>query len=563
MGVRTVKSGDVSLAVYEQGDPADPTVLLVHGYPDDHTMWDGVAARLAERFHVVSYDVRGAGASSRPRDVSQYALPHLADDMLAVADAVSPSAPVHVVAHDWGSIQAWHTVTEPHSRIASFTSISGPCLDHIAFWTRRRLSRPSFRNLRQVLKQQLHSWYIVAFHVPVLANLAWRLGVGRMIARIEGLSRVPAKADGIDGMKLYRANIFQRMKAATERSTDIPVQVIMPTGDRYVTPALLEDIERWAPNLWRRKVVGRHWVASSRPAVIARMAEEFISHVLGEPVTRGLQRAQAPDSLDHRLVVITGAGSGIGRATALEFASQGADVIVTDIDLPSAAETAALIGPAASAYQLDVTDESAVRRLADTVALEHGVPDVVVNNAGIAVAGAFMDTSTKDWQRIVDVNLLGVVHGCQAFGELMIEAGEGGHIVNVASAAAYTPSRALPAYSTTKAAVLMLSECLRAEMVSHGIGVSAICPGLVDTPITRSATFVGVSAAEQEALRARSAKAYHRRNFPPSGVASAIVAAVRHNRAVVPVTVEAKAGLFGSRFAPGIMRRFARIGVSK
>jgi NAD(P)-dependent dehydrogenase (short-subunit alcohol dehydrogenase family) len=374
---------------------------------------------------------------------------------------------------------------------------------------------------------------------------------------------VPSKADGIDGMKLYRANIFQRASSPEERRTDVPVQVIMPTGDSYVTPALLEDVGLWASRLWKRKVVGGHWVASARPAVIARMAEEFISHVLGEPVTRALQRAQAPDSFDHRLVVVTGAGSGIGRATALEFAAQGADVIVTDIDLSSATETASLIGPAASAYQLDVTDESAVRRLADAVALEHGVPDVVVNNAGIGVAGAFMDTSTKDWQRIVDVNLLGVVHGCQAFGELMIEAGEGGHIVNVASAAAYTPSRALPAYSTTKAAVLMLSECLRAEMVSHGIGVSAICPGIVDTPITRATTFVGVSDAEQETLRARSAKAYHRRNFPPAGVAKAIVAAVRENRAVVPVTVEAKAGLLGARFAPGIMRRLARIGVSR
>ncbi|MBP2320895.1 NAD(P)-dependent dehydrogenase (short-subunit alcohol dehydrogenase family)/pimeloyl-ACP methyl ester carboxylesterase [Kibdelosporangium banguiense] len=563
MGVRTVKSGEVSLAVYEQGDPADPTVLLVHGYPDNHTMWDGVAARLAERFHVVSYDVRGAGASSRPREVSQYALSHLADDMLAVADAVSPSAPVHVVAHDWGSIQAWHAVTEPHSRFASFTSISGPCLDHIGYWTRKRLSRPTLGNLRQVLKQQLHSWYILAFHVPVLAALAWRLGVGKQIARIEGLSRVPAKADGIDGMKLYRANIFQRTGAPEQRRTEVPVQVIMPTRDRYMMPALLEDLQQWAPRLWKRKVIGKHWVAAQRPAVIARMAEEFIAHVLGEPVTRGLQRAQAPDSFEHRLVVITGAGSGIGRATALEFAAQGADVIVTDIDLSTAAETASLIGPSASAYQLDVTDESAVRRLADTVALDHGVPDVVVNNAGIGVAGPFMDTSPKDWQRVVDVNLLGVVHGCQAFGELMIEAGEGGHIVNIASAAAYTPSHVLPAYSTTKAAVLMLSECLRAEMVPHGIGVSAICPGLIDTSITRTTTFVGVSADEQQSLRDRSAKAYRRRNFPPSRVATAIVGAVKENRAVVPVTVEAKAGLLGSRLAPGIMRRLARIGVSQ
>ncbi|MFD1048195.1 SDR family NAD(P)-dependent oxidoreductase, partial [Kibdelosporangium lantanae] len=221
-----------------------------------------------------------------------------------------------------------------------------------------------------------------------------------------------------------------------------------------------------------------------------------------------------------------------------------------------ARETAAGIGGVA--YQLDVTDESAVQALAARIATEHGVPDVVVNNAGIGIAGPFMLTSTKDWQRVLDVNLLGVVHGCQAFGALMVEAAEGGHIVNVASAAAFTPTRNLPAYATSKAAVLMLTECLRAELAPAGIGVSAICPGIVNTPITRATTFVD---GDQEAKRARAEKAYQRRNFPPSGVASAIVAAVERNKPLVPVAPEAKAALLASRAAPSLMRRLARIGV--
>jgi NAD(P)-dependent dehydrogenase (short-subunit alcohol dehydrogenase family)/pimeloyl-ACP methyl ester carboxylesterase len=545
---RTVKSGDVSLAVFEAGDPARPTVVLVHGYPDDHTLWDGVVSRLAERFHVVTYDVRGAGKSSRPREISRYQLAHLADDLFAVIDAVGGRA--HVVAHDWGSILAWEAVTDPRApeRISSYTTISGPCLDHIGKWTGKR----GLRHRLRALNQQLHSWYIGFFHLPVLPALAWRLGAGRVVARIEGLPRAPRVADAVHGMKLYRANIFQRLRKPRERPTEVPVQLIVPTGDRYVTPALLEDLGHWAPNLWRRKVIGRHWVALTKPAVIARMVDEFVSHIEGAPAAPALERARSGQDL----VLITGAGSGIGRATALEFASRGAFVVATDINLASAEETAALTGSVA--YQVDVTDSSAMAKLADQVVGAHGVPDVVINNAGIGIHGSFFSTSAEDWQRIVDVNLFGVVNGCNAFGELMVARGEGGHIVNLASAAAYLPNQELPAYSTTKAAVLMLSECLRAELAKHGIGVSAICPGIVDTPITRATSYVGVSAEKQEEMRDRAARGYKRRNFPPSGVAREIVAAVAENKAVVPVTPEAKAALAGYRFAPGVMRLIAK-----
>jgi len=265
---------------------------------------------------------------------------------------------------------------------------------------------------------------------------------------------------------------------------------------------------------------------------------------------------------DDKLVVVTGAGSGIGRETALAFAALGATVVIADLNAAPAEATADLVraqGVDAHAYVVDVSDVAAMEDFVKRVVADHGVPDVVVNNAGIGIAGSFLDTTAADWERIVDVNLLGVVTGCRLFGQAMVDRREGGQIVNVASAAAFTPSRALGAYCATKAAVLMLSECLRAELADKGIGVSAICPGIVNTPITTSTHYVGISDAEESDRRKRVSKQYALRNFPPSKVATAIVKAVRTNAAVVPVTPEARGARFMSRLSPGAMRRFAQI----
>src|SRR5690606_34255790 len=279
--------------------------------------------------------------------------------------------------------------------------------------------------------------------------------------------------------------------------------------------------------------------------------------------TRTAPRGRYADRFGGRLVLVTGAGSGIGRATALAFAAAGARVIAADRDTESARRTAeeARRGGAQLAWAetVDVSDERGMEKFAERVGAEYGVVDVLVNNAGVGLGGPFLDTTAEDWRRVLDVNLWGVIHGCRLFGRQMAERGQGGHIVNVASAAAFLPSRSLPAYSTSKAAVLMLSACLRAELADRDIGVTAICPGLVNTPITSTARFAGVAEEEEQRLRKRAARLYGLRNYPPEKVAGAILRAVVDDEAVVPVTPEARGGYALSRWMPGALRRIARV----
>jgi NAD(P)-dependent dehydrogenase (short-subunit alcohol dehydrogenase family)/pimeloyl-ACP methyl ester carboxylesterase len=574
---RTVECSDgVKLSVRERGDTSQPTIVLVHGYPDTSGVWDEVADRLEPRFHVVTYDVRGAGESARPRRRSAYRLDQLARDLRAIADAVSPHQPVHVVAHDWGSIQAWEAITDDGAerRFASYTSMSGPCIDHVGLWFRANLKRPS--QLPAILNQTRKSWYIAMFQLPLLAPIAWRLGIGKRfgpaIEKLEGLEHsdsYPAPTialDGARGVQLYRANFFQRLRHPRERRTAVPVQIIVAQKDRYMSPSLANAAKPWVERLWVRDVQTGHWLPRKAPDTVVAAVTDLVDHAEGGDEPRALRRWRAGGAgggeFGARLVVVTGAGSGIGRETALAFGGLGASVVIADLNEAAARQTVDLVrvlGTDAHPYVVDVSDVTAMEDFAKRVIADHGVPDVVVNNAGIGIAGAFLDTSAADWQRIVDINLLGVVTGCRLFGAAMAERREGGHIVNVASAAAFTPSRTLGAYAATKAAVLMLSECLRAELAGKGIGVSAICPGIINTPITTATHYVGLSDTDAADRGTKVAKQYARRNYPPSKVATAIVKAVRHNTAVVPVTPEAAGARLLSRVSPGAMRRFAKI----
>jgi pimeloyl-ACP methyl ester carboxylesterase len=270
------------IATYRHGRGDGPVIVAVHGYPDNHTVWDGVVVALAGRHRVVTYDVRGAGASDQPADRSAYRMARLVDDLRAVLDDVSPGRPAHLLAHDWGSIQTWAAVSDPalRDRIASYTSISGPCLDHVRPWIRS--ARP-----RHVLKQALESYYIALFHIPGLAELAWRRAFAeRALARMSRIGRSPqatatvaqrSTADKINGLELYRANMLRHLFRPAPVRTDVPVQVLAPRRDPFVSVALqTEAPSAWVHDLRVHELAGGHWVITDQPEHVARLTADFV-----------------------------------------------------------------------------------------------------------------------------------------------------------------------------------------------------------------------------------------------------------------------------------------------
>jgi predicted metal-dependent hydrolase/pimeloyl-ACP methyl ester carboxylesterase len=280
------------IVAYSQGPTAQETpratLLLLHGYPDTHAVWDEVAYQLASEFRILRYDVRGAGASDRPAQTKAYALEQLADDLFSVLQVLSPSQAVHVVGHDWGSIQAWEALCDEraHGKIASFTSISGPCLDHVGAMSHQP-SVPVRQRLQRALDQLPRSWYIAAFHIPLLAPTLWRHGLQRRfpkeLARREQIDPHPAfpaptlAEDGAFGVHLYRANMIRRLRNPCTRIPEMPVHMIVPLQDPFVAPFLSEGVEPFIPHLYRREVEGGHWIVRKKPSQVAEWITEFLS----------------------------------------------------------------------------------------------------------------------------------------------------------------------------------------------------------------------------------------------------------------------------------------------
>ncbi len=239
--------------------------------------------------------------------------------------------------------------------------------------------------------------------------------------------------------------------------------------------------------------------------------------------------------LKNKVVVITGAGSGIGRATALAFAREGAVLVIADKDeqrLGTVQQEIAALGARVLTRQTDVSDEAQVQALAAFVIHELGRVDVLHNNAGVSVGGRIEDTSIDDWKWLLGINLWGVIYGVHHFLPVMIQQ-RYGHIVNTSSILGLAATPATGTYATAKFAVTGLGEALRSEVRHYGIGVTTICPGLIDTRIVADGRIN--TRPDSRSTRENVVAYFKNHGKPPEKVAKAVVNAVRNDRAVVPV----------------------------
>ncbi len=261
----------------------------------------------------------------------------------------------------------------------------------------------------------------------------------------------------------------------------------------------------------------------------------------------------AGETLKGKRCFLTGAASGIGRGTALAAARQGADLYLTDVDSEGLERTAAEIGRAGGKVShtkaIDIRDHGAVVALAEEIHTVHGSMDVVMNIAGVSTWGTIDRLEHSDWQQMIEVNLVGPISVLECFVPAMIEAGRGGHVVNVSSAAGLFGLPWHAAYSASKFGLRGVSEVLRFDLRRHGIGVSLVCPGGVRTPLVGSVKIVGVD--RQSPGIQRLVARFEKRAVSPEHVAEKILEGIEKNRYLVFTSADIRVGHWVQRkFAP-------------
>lgn len=282
-----IDAGDVQLSIYEWRKSASNlhTIVFIHGYPDDASVWNQLAEQLALTHHVVSYDVRGTGLSSAPISSKGYAFEYLIADLDHVIKHVSPNKKVHLVGHDWGALQGWEAVFDQNiqHKIQSYTALA-PSLDHVGAWFHQRMRSLQPSQQLIAVKQLLSSSYMAFFNLPFIPELSWKTALAkRWPSVLSILEKVDIETpphqlrNGINGLELYRKNLFNNLLFPKSRITSVPVHLLSMTQDPFVPQHMLIGLEKSINAQFQRTdIEAGHWGILSQPQLIAEPMANFI-----------------------------------------------------------------------------------------------------------------------------------------------------------------------------------------------------------------------------------------------------------------------------------------------
>jgi pimeloyl-ACP methyl ester carboxylesterase len=275
--------------------PDGPLLLFIHGYPDTHRSWAHQLTAFQGDHRVAAFDLRGAGQSTTPPDMTGYAIERVLPDLTAVIDAVArPGERVHLVAHDWGALISWRYISEPDlaARVASYTCLAGPHPDMAMALQGQRLRSGKLGDWAEFLHQLGMSWYVGLFQVPGLAEWRWRRDWQRLWVGIHRRGGVPSSdpllqaaeeevlSGAIHPLNYYRAAGRQWAKGALTLPAEpirVPVNLLIPDRDLALSPRLYENVPDYVPDLRIHHLEANHWAHHSHAELVNALIREFIA----------------------------------------------------------------------------------------------------------------------------------------------------------------------------------------------------------------------------------------------------------------------------------------------
>lgn len=543
------------------GDAGGIPVLLVSGMSQDLTAWPQpfVDGLVAQGFRVIQHDNRDIGRSTpmtgRPPSVvhqlrgrarpGAYTLEDMAQDSIGLLDHLGVER-AHVVGQSMGGMIAQVIAAQAPERVLTLTSMysttGAPGVGGVAWSTKAKIAKRPPRGRAAYIKQYLDiTAHLAGRRYPIdpvvetaAATTAWErrgtagaAGIARQIQAIQASGDRTAEVSSISARTLV-----------IHGDRDL---IVHPSGGQATADTIRDAHLVSVPGM------GHHFAPALVEPLLKRMVAHFNDDAPTSPPSLGNTARRSTKRTEHARAVVTGAGSGIGRAFAQELARRGGQIVCADINVATAQETVDLIeraGGSAIAVETDVTQDDSVHALAATAQEWFGLPTLVVNNAGIGGGAPVGEGDLDAWSKLLRVNLWGAIVGCHVFLPLLRQSGRTG-LINVASAAGYAAAPGMGSYNISKSGVLTLTETIAAEVADTDVAVTALCPTFVPTNI-----FDGELMTEDGAAAAR--KLADRSGSTAESVALAALDGLDKGKLYVMPQLDAKLVWRLKRFAPGI-----------